>query len=99
MTQITANRSAIPPTTPPTIAAVLIVGVMLGLEVGDDVLVVEDDVLVVEVLVVDDDVPVVLDILVRGKPYVEGTKASYLVPPSTRNTSKDSRRTWVNSEL
>ena len=44
------------------------------------------------------DVPVV-DALDRGKIYVEGTKASYLVPPSTRNTSKDSRRTGSNSEL
>ena len=48
---------------------------------------------------VGDEVPVVVDILDRGKPHLEGNNASYLVPPTTRNTSTDSRRTGVDSEL
>jgi hypothetical protein len=42
---------------------------------------------------------VLVDILDRGKHYVEGTKAAYLVPPTTRNMSKESRRTGLDSEL
>jgi len=90
MIQKTANSSASPPTTPPMMAPTRIPVLFLELEfeVGDKVLVV----------VVGDEFPVV-DILNGGKCCLKGAKGSYLVPPSTRNTSKDSRRTRFDSEL
>jgi len=64
--------------------------VKLEFEVGNEVLVVD----------VGDEVPVaVVDVLDGGKRCLKGAKESYLVPPTTRNTSKDSRRTRFDSEL
>jgi len=92
------NSITSPPTTPPMMAPVRIpvLFVKLELEVGDEALVVEggDEVLVFDV---GDEVPV--DVLDGGKRCLNGAKESYLVPPSTRNTSKDSRRTRSDSEL
>ena len=79
-------RSTSAPTTLPMIAAVGILILMPLLELGVEVL---------EVL----EVLVDVDVLDGGKACVKVAEDSYPVPPTTCNTSIESRRTLLDCEL
>ena len=82
-------RSTSAPTTLPMIAAVGILVLVPSLELGVEVAEVVE---VVEV-VVD------VDVLDGSKACVKVAEDSYPVPPTTCNTSIESRRTLLDSEL